>query len=295
MKIRISPSGIHLFNRESGLNILLDEINIPPSSWSIAPRQVSVALTNICDLDCPYCFAPKNKLKLEYQSLIKWLEELDTNGCLGVGFGGGEPTLYPRLVELCRYTTRNTKLAVTLTTHSHTLNKSLVTALKGNVHFIRLSMDGIGATYEALRKKPFNNFQNCLELARDISPIGINYVVNSQTFRDLDLAILFAKDVGVTEFLLLPEQPSNKNSGIDTSTFRALKKWVEEYRGNIPLTVSELGAEGLPICNPCEKEKELHSYAHITANGILKKTSFDDEGIEIGHGSIIKAIKKLRN
>jgi hypothetical protein len=44
---------------------------------------------------------------------------------LGVGFGGGEPTLYPHLVELCHYAAQNTGLAVTLTIHHDALEKFL--------------------------------------------------------------------------------------------------------------------------------------------------------------------------
>lgn len=154
-KVRVGPSGVHLFDRETGLNVLLDEIQAPPDSWATAPRQVSVALTNACDLACPHCYAPKNPAALDFRRLTGWLNELDANGCLGVGFGGGEPTLYRRFPELCRYAARNTGLAVTFTTHAHHLTDALVAGLAGSIHFVRVSMDGVGPTYEALRGRPF--------------------------------------------------------------------------------------------------------------------------------------------
>ena len=46
LKTRYGPDGIHIFDRHSGLNILLDE-NVPNQDiWTLAPRQVSIALTN---------------------------------------------------------------------------------------------------------------------------------------------------------------------------------------------------------------------------------------------------------
>jgi len=65
MKVRKGPDGIHLFDRNTGVNILLDETIPPSSSWSASPRQVSIALTNACDLVCPHCYAPKRKAVLE--------------------------------------------------------------------------------------------------------------------------------------------------------------------------------------------------------------------------------------
>jgi len=121
-KVRAGPSGIHVFNRMTGLNILLDEVRVPPALWARAPRQVSIALTNACDLACSYCFAPKDPAVLAFEQVTDWLDELDANGCLGIGLGGGEPTLHPRLVELCQYATQHTRLAVTLTTHGHRLD-----------------------------------------------------------------------------------------------------------------------------------------------------------------------------
>lgn len=46
MKLRLGPNGFHLFDRSSGLNVLLDEMHPTEASWSKSPRQVSIALTN---------------------------------------------------------------------------------------------------------------------------------------------------------------------------------------------------------------------------------------------------------
>jgi len=103
LKIRAGPAGIHMFDRTTGLNVLLDEIRAPPALWAAAPRQTAVALTNACDLACPYCYAPKSPATLDFSRVASWLDELDANGGLSVGFGGGEPTLYRRFPELCQY------------------------------------------------------------------------------------------------------------------------------------------------------------------------------------------------
>jgi len=294
LKIRVSPSGIHLFNRATGLNVLLDEVRVPPSWWARAPRQVSIALTNACDLACNYCFAPKDPAVQDFERVANWLDELDANGCLGVGFGGGEPTLYPRLAELCHYATRHTGLAVTVTTHAHHLDDEFVTALAGCVHFIRVSMDGVGATYEALRGRSFAAFRCRLENVRSLAPFGINYVVNSRTLPDLDAATMLAAQVGAVEFLLLPELPVGGNGGIDNHTTKALRRWVTRYGGSIPLTVSEAGADGLPFCNPLVGERDLHAYAYVDASGILKRFSYDRNGVAIGADGIIQALNMLR-
>jgi hypothetical protein len=294
-KIRAGPSGLHLFDRNTGINFLLDEMQVKPAQWSAAPRHVSIALTNACDLSCSYCFAPKNCASLKIQHLMRWLDELDANDCLGIGFGGGEPTLYPEFAKVCHYVTHNTGLAVSFTTNARHLNETLIASLTGNVHFIRVSMDGVGSTYEALRSQPFSLLCQRLKSIHAVVPFGINYVVNSRTVVELDAAISFAADMGASEFLLLPEQPICGNGGIDIYTEQLLRTWVHSYRGSIPLTVSEAGADQLPTCNPLPGETGLHAYAHIDATGFLKRSSFDAYGVNIGAGSIMTALGTLRN
>ena len=293
MKVRAGPDGIHLFDRLTGWNVLIDESRVPSAMWSSAPRQVSIALTNACDLRCPYCYAPKHAAALDTGRVMRWLQELDEHGCHGVGFGGGEPTLHQRLPELCRWASEHTDLAVTFTTHAHHFTSRLAADLRGNVHFIRVSMDGVGATYESLRGRRFADFTLRLSIVREVAPIGINFVVNAHTVRDLDAAVEIAREVRASEFLLLPQQPTAGAPGMDASTGELLAAWVRTYRGVIPLSVSEGGATGLPTCAPLPLETGLRAYAHIDASGLLKRSSFDGAGVPIGPEGFVSALRAL--
>lgn len=294
-KVRLGPDGIHLFARGSGVNLLIGEIVPPKSMWAAAPRQVSIALTNTCDLSCSYCFAPKTHAALAFDRIASWLNELDANGTIGVGFGGGEPTLYHRFAELCAYTSRNTGLAVTFTTHGHHLDETLLAQLRGNVHFARVSMDGIGTTYERLRGRSFDVLAQRLTALKEIVPFGINYVVNSCTLPDIDSAAEFAERVGASEFLLLPEQAVNGRGGIADETAQKLREWVESYSGGMRLAVSEKGADGMPTSDPFENETGLLAYAHIDADGVLKPSSYALQGTLIDSRGVLIALAELLN
>jgi MoaA/NifB/PqqE/SkfB family radical SAM enzyme len=294
LKIRAGSAGLHLFNRSTGKNLLVDEIELPSNLWSAAPRQVSIALTNACDLACAHCYAPKHPAVLDFDQLTGWLTELDLNGCLGVGFGGGEPTLYPQLVELCVYATQKTALAVTMTTHAHHLTDRLLKDLAGNVNFIRVSMDGVENTYESIRGRSFTTLIQRIEALSTVSLFGINFVVNSKTIEDLDRAIELAVKLGCSEFLLLPEEPTLQTRGIDRETLRRLQKWVVRYRGSIPLAVSEVKSDGFPTCNPLTGETGISSFAHIDASGVLRRSSYDLTGVQILERGIIPALRQLK-
>lgn len=294
-RIRFSSSGVHFFDRKTGMNILIDEFKPSEKLWSAAPRQVSIALTNACDLNCPHCYAYKGSDFLNFDRLKGWLIELDANGCIGIGFGGGEPTLYPNLKQLCQFAAQETKLATSMTTHAHGLSNQLLEDLAGNLNFIRVSMDGAGQTYENIRDRSFIKLINRIAALRRIISFGINFVVNSKTIADLPEALAIAESFGATEFLLLPEVPVGNGTGIDVITMEALKEWVAKYKSNIPLLISEGHTEDLPICDPLKSEKGLAAFAHIDALGILKRTSYDANGVKIFENGIMEAFNELKN
>lgn len=294
MKSRFGPNGMHLFDRLTGLNVLLDELHPKETVWSISPRQVSIALTNVCDLHCVYCYAPKHKASLHTEQVLSWLKELDAEGCLGVGFGGGEPTLHPDFVEICKRAAGETQLAITFTTHGHRLTPLLVRKLKGSIHFVRISVDGVGRTYENQRGKQFASLLRGMESIATLAPFGINVVVNEHTVVELDAMSELAQKVGASELLLLPQQPTSTVASMDIVVGRALQDWVSNYRGKVRLAVSEAGASGLPTCDPFPDERGLQAYAHIDASGTLRASSYSPDGAKIGDTGVLAALERIK-
>lgn len=292
--VRFGPDGIHLFQRQTGVNILLDEVVPPKAKWSKAPRQVSIALTNLCNLSCTHCYAPKTGDELDFDLLKDWLCELDENGSFGVGFGGGEPTLYRHFTDLCQFAAQKTNLAITFTTHGHNLTKKLVDKLNGSVHFIRVSMDGVGSSYESIRGKSFDSFLSSISLLKDQITFGINLVVNTKTINDLDDAVAICESYGASELLLLPEICAGLGKGIEEHTLNDLKMWVNKYTGPIKLSVSEAYKSEFNFIDPCMNETSLQSYAHIDAKGMLKMNSFSHSGVAVGDEGIINALANLK-
>lgn len=292
-KLRCGPAGIHIFNRNSGLNVLVDDIGVPASLHSRAPRQVSIALTNRCDLTCPHCYAPKSRDQLRFDVIMQWLAELDSHGTLGVGFGGGEPTLYPEFERLCHHVAHETQLSVSFTTHGHHIGSALAEGLRGSVNFVRVSMDGVGTTYESIRRRSFPALLGCLKHIRTISNFGINVVINESTMLNLDEVAIVAADAGASELLLLPQVPRRGVPGISQEILDGLRGWVESYSGSLKLCINEGSADGFPICDPLAEESGLLAYAHIDAMGVLKSSSYAETGVPLDEGGVLQAMEQL--
>ncbi|MDR0335133.1 MAG: radical SAM protein, partial [Methanomassiliicoccaceae archaeon] len=69
----------------------------------------NIDLTNRCNMRCPICFANANQAgyvyEPDYDTVVKMLEMLRSEEpikCTAVQFSGGEPTIYPRFVDIIR-------------------------------------------------------------------------------------------------------------------------------------------------------------------------------------------------
>jgi MoaA/NifB/PqqE/SkfB family radical SAM enzyme len=297
MKTRYGYAGIHGFDRRTGLNLLFDEVRIDPSEWSIAPRYMSFALTNACELACPYCYASKVPARQRFEDIIAWAKELDASGCFGIGFGGGEPTLYPKFPELCREVACQTNLAVTMTTHGHRFSAELSEELGGHVNFIRLSMDGVRETYERLRGRSFPSFLEKLALVRSTARFGINFVVNDDTIEDLPEAAALVFGEGAEEFLLLPQTGADGKLAMAPETLQRLKNWVSDNYERCRLATSAHGGAEIdaPMLMTSKPEYQTYDFMHVDAMGKLKVSAFADKGISLTDGmSIVAAIEQTR-
>jgi hypothetical protein len=225
--------------------------------------------------------------------VTRWLAEVDSNGALGVGFGGGEPTLYREFERLCQHVARETRLCVSFTTHGHHIDDALAESLRGSVHFVRVSMDGVGATYESIRRRSFSELLARLKRVRAIARFGVNVVVNERTLPELNEVAAVAADAGACQILLLPQIPTRGVSAIAASTMQGLCRWVESYRGPLNLSINETSADGFPTCDPLVEERGLLAYAHIDAMGVLKPSSYSAIGVPLGEGHVLQALDQL--
>lgn len=281
MQCRYSKQGVHLFDRECGVNILMDEFSCSDEILSIAPATVSIALTNKCNRSCAHCFAPKSQALLDSTIVCNWIRELNENGCLGVGFGGGEPLLYPQIKDVCRYVHDRTSIACTLTTNGDFIDESTIVWMSENVNFVRISTNG-----ETI------NYQQLGHIAKNVQ-VGINYLLNEKTFLMLGDTINRCADIGVNEVLLLPQMKTDWCSGVGPEFLSMIDDWLMLAKFPVRITMSAFSSDGMKSVLPIPGDVGARQYLHISADGLLKKSSVDKDGISIGNRTLIEVIKEV--
>jgi len=290
VKLRWEARGHHFYDRSTGIHVLLDEIPVEENSRDAGPELLSIALLNACDLDCRFCYAPKAPYRLEPDFVLDICRQFAALGTLEVAFGGGEPTLYPGLGDLCRRIWSETDLGISITTHGHHLSDRLIEELAGHISVIRVSIDAPEPLYSEIRGRPLSALQQRLSAISGRIPLGVNTVIDRTTLSRLDDLAPVVRKLGAIDWLLLPET-SGGSFQLTATEWETLDRWIAKHWEEMPLLVAEEAVPHLncPIAFSCENG----GYAHIRADGALCRSSYTGAGLPLTGQPIIEVLARL--
>jgi MoaA/NifB/PqqE/SkfB family radical SAM enzyme len=195
------------------------------------------------------------------------------------------------LTQLCRTIWSETNLGISITTHGQRLSEQLVDALEGSVSIIRVSIDAPEPYYSSVRQYPLRQVLDNLRLLSGRIPLGINTVVNSNTLPSIDELGAEVKNIGAVDWLLLPEVRDSLFT-LTQVEWRALDAWIVEHQSQFELRVTAEASAFLS--GPFLFEDRAEDYAHISADGHLRRCSYARGGVHIGRRSVVSALRALR-
>ena len=156
---------------------------LPVYDHFVTPLDLQFFLTNTCNLRCKHCFfhesldSPTRPVqKIHAQYIIKMLKSLNRD-LRTVSMGGGEPFLNDQITDICRALAERIHVKnVYIITNGFDLSgivKSVEEILKTVNYnlFIRVSLDGLQATHNRIRKHP-RAFGNAIKTVRALSHLA---------------------------------------------------------------------------------------------------------------------------
>ncbi len=156
-----------------------------------------IELTRACNLRCKHCLNNSGIMsnnKINYDELIRIIDLLIDAGIFEIRFTGGEPLLYPKIIDVIKYCTDN-GIYVSIGTNGTLINESLIKKLKSSgLNKVIVSLDGTQAVHDDIRGK--GNFDKTIKAIDLLKKYKIDYKVNSVIMKsNMDDIILLAKQM----------------------------------------------------------------------------------------------------
>lgn len=173
------------------------------------PMDVHFAVTTRCNMYCRGCYnivETDGNTDIDLNKAKRIIDNLAKLSVLSVSFGGGEPTLYPYLIELAKYT-RSKNILPNMTTNGLTMTPEFAKQCRifGNVHFSVHKPSDIEIAFNAAKTYKKHTGKKA----------GLNLLITKETYPLFDDIIKKAGKFGFNKILFLRYKKTNKNNGID--------------------------------------------------------------------------------
>ena len=175
------------------------------------PRTCIWEITEACNLSCVHCdnhAARRSPRELSLKQLQEVAAGLARLGCRTVDVTGGEPLLRPEWAELCAHLT-GLGLDVALITNGLLLSAEAIgRAVDAGVKTVAVSVDGLGATHDATRRRRgpggsvFKETCAAIQRARGALPVSVITQVNRHNLPELSALGQLLTELGVVRWQL---------------------------------------------------------------------------------------------
>lgn len=259
-----------------------------------SPITVNFETTYHCNANCMFCSINNNE-KQQFASLSqmkKLIDILSDNDVLRLNLFGGEPFVYPHILDIIKYAHKKGML-ITGVSNGIAITEELCIEMKGYLNGLGISVHGIGELHEELlgKKNSFSSAINALKwLDKYNIPTSINMTVTALNYNKIIDVVknikekVDIKSVALNRFVpndTLDKETNNKlmlTLDMIKSTLNDLK-----YLENIYPDIKCSYAIHFPFC--IIKDKSLRkyigdgcgfgqSYCAINYNGDMKMCSY---------------------
>lgn len=201
-----------------------------------------IELTRKCNLRCKHCLNNSGveiSKALSQEQMIELIKKLADSGLQEVRFTGGEPLLFPKIIEIIKIA-RDNGLFVSIGTNATLIDENFAKKLKeAGLKKAIVSLDGTEEKHDFIRGK--GNYQKTIKAIKLLEQEEIDVRINSVIMRsNMEDIIKFAKQMHknktklfIRRFIESGRGASLENNTLDKNDYEYVKEQLgEEIKSN---------------------------------------------------------------
>ncbi|WP_455542547.1 radical SAM protein [Intestinibacter sp.] len=126
------------------------------------PNSICWNITHKCNEKCEFCYRDNVSEDLLFEENKKILDSIIESGVKKITFAGGEPLMYPSIIDLVKYAKQN-DMITSMTTNSILLSEELLLELDGILDWITFPLDAPSSELQIKMTRNKNHFNKVLQ------------------------------------------------------------------------------------------------------------------------------------
>lgn len=158
-----------------------NECNLSNEMVNNRPIAINIVVTTRCNYNCRFCFGQYKQLKEipKDDRILEIPKLLAEAGCQKLTLEGGEPFLFPQLLDLLKVA-KKVGLITCVITNGKLVTKEKMESLSAYLDWIGISIDSIDEAIEIeLKRGDGGHISHCKEIALWAHEMGIGLKINS--------------------------------------------------------------------------------------------------------------------
>lgn len=201
-------------------------------------RRCELILTSRCNFSCPYCRGIKegDKGDISMDEAFGTVSQWAFEGLDNIRFSGGEPTMWPWLVELVLHARESGIERIALSTNGSATIGTYMELYAAGVNDFSISLDSCCASTGSTMTGGLDVFDVILSNIKVLSLftyVTVGVVLTDENYNELNRVVKLASELGVADIRIIPAAQISKHlSGVSIDESILSKHPILRYRYN---------------------------------------------------------------
>lgn len=202
-------------------------------------KTVVMQVTEKCPFECPQCYAQRGGFSLPIERAEQILDRTFRNRSGLLQITGGEPMVYPNLLELVDFC-HGRNITTAIATSGYGCTEDYLNQLKTlGLSCLCVSINGSTKAIHERTRRGYDEAISAIKASKECElPCVVNWVACESNADDLLNVILLCEKMGVDALCILKKQPSYDGSNVDYPNSHQIEKIRQAIKSTKSISIS---------------------------------------------------------